>query len=264
MINPLLFKKPVAIEAGAHRALRIKPASRDWSVAGELNAMFIATVEFGDACAEYPIVFVNAGNDAQGQRQVAPIAVFGLREKENLYVEGGRWRVNYIPALLQAYPFGVARLDDSRMAVVIDQGWSGWSSTEGAALFDEQGQPAEYLKGMRDQLERVEAEIQRTRLFSKLLLDADLLADMRFDATLTDGQKVSVEGFLAVDEKKLATLPDAKVLELHRNGALGLIHAHQISMRHMRKLIGWRQARERAAGATAADPANEPAAREAA
>jgi hypothetical protein len=131
-------------------------------------------------------------------------------------------------------------------------------------LFDEQGQPAEYLKGMRDQLERVEAEIQRTRLFSKLLLDADLLADMRFDATLTDGQKVSVEGFLAVDEKKLAMLPDEKVLELHRSGALGLIHAHQISMRNMRKLIGWRQARERTAGAAAADPANEPAARQAA
>ena len=158
MINPLLFRKPVAIEAGAHRALRIKPAAREWSVAGELNAMFIATVEFGDACADYPIVFVNAGNDAQGQRQVAPIAVFGLREKENLYVEGARWRVNYIPALLQAYPFGVARLDDNRMAVVIDQAWSGWSTTEGVALFDDQGQPADYLKGMRDQLERVDGD----------------------------------------------------------------------------------------------------------
>jgi hypothetical protein len=251
MINPLLFRQPVAIEAGAHRSLRIKPASRDWSVASDLNAMFIATAEFGDACSDYPIVFVNAGNDPQGQRQIAPVAVFGLREKENLYVEGGRWRVSYIPALLQAYPFGIARLDDARVAVVMDQAWSGWSSSEGAALFDEQGKPSEYLQGMRDQLERVEAEIQRTRAFSRLLLDADLLADMRFDATLADGQKVTVEGFLAVDEKKLAALPDARIVELHRNGALSLIHAHQISMRHMRRLIGWRQERERAAAASA-------------
>jgi hypothetical protein len=249
VINPLLFRKPVAIEAGAHRALRIKPASRDWSVASQLNAMFLATAEFGDACSDYPIVFVNAGNDAQGQRQVAPVAVFGLREQENLYVEDGRWRVPYIPALLQAYPFGIARLDDARVAVVMDQDFGGWSTTEGAALFDDQGQPSEYLAGMRDQLERVEAEIQRTRAFSRLLLDMDLLADMRFDATLAGGQKVSVEGFLAVDEKKLAALPDAKVLELHRNGALGLIHAHQISMRHIRKLVGWRQAREQAQAA---------------
>lgn len=134
----------------------------------------------------------------------------------------------------------------------MDESWTGWSTTEGAALFDEQGQPSDYLKGMRDQLERVEAEIQRTRLFGKLMLDADLLAAMRFDATLGDGQKIAVEGFMAVDEKKLAALPDAKVLEFHRNGVLGLIHAHQISMRHMRRLIGWRQARERGTAAPAA------------
>lgn len=252
MINPLLFKKAVAIEAGAHRSVRIKPASRDWSVARELNAMFLATAEFADASADYPIVFVDAGADAQGVRQVAPIAVFGLQEKENLYVEDGRWRVSYIPALLQAYPFGIARLDESRVAVVMDESWSGWSTSEGTPLFDDQSQPSDYLKGMRDQLERVEAEIQRTRLFGKLLLDADLLASMRFDATLGDGQKIAVEGFLAVDEKKLGALPDAKVVEFHRNGVLGLIHAHQISMRHMRRLIGWRQARERDAAAPVA------------
>jgi hypothetical protein len=56
----------------------------------------------------------------QGQRQVAPMVVFGLAETENLYVEGIGWRVDYIPALLQAYPFGIARVDESRVAVVID------------------------------------------------------------------------------------------------------------------------------------------------
>ena len=55
-----------------------------------------------------------------------------------------------------------------------------------------------------------------------------------------------VAGFLAVDEKKFAALSDDKVLELHKNGALGLIHAHQISMRHMRRLVEWRQQREAA------------------
>ena len=79
MIHPLLFKKPVAVDSQTHRELRFMPGSRDWSVASDLNAMFIASVEFGDACVEYPIVFVEAGTDAQAQRQVAPVAVFGLR-----------------------------------------------------------------------------------------------------------------------------------------------------------------------------------------
>ncbi len=249
MIHPLLYRKPVAVDRSAHRDLRILPASRDASVARDLNAMFIASAEFADACAHYPIVFVNAGNDPQGQRQVAPVAVFGLTEKENLYVEGGRWRVDYIPALMQAYPFGIARVDDTRVAVVIDEAFEGWSRESGTALFDEQGQPTDYLAGLRTQLERLESEIQRTRSFGRLLLDAGLLSDMRFDATLPDGRKVSVEGFMSIDEARLAALPDAQVVDFHRNGVLGLIHAHQLSMRHMRKLVAWRQAREGAAAA---------------
>jgi hypothetical protein len=85
--------------------------------------------------------------------------------------------------------------------------------------------------------------VQRTRLFGRALVDAGLLMDMRFDATLPDGKTVTVDGFLTVDEKKLGELPDAKVVEFHRNGVLGLIHAHQMSLRHMRQLVEWRVAR---------------------
>jgi hypothetical protein len=241
MINPALFKKAVAVDNRLHANFKMTPAARDWTVAESLNAMFIASVEFGDACVEYPIVFVHAGNDPQGRPQVAPVAVFGLREKENLYVEEGRWRAHYLPALLQAYPFGIARVDESRVVVVIDEDWAGWSEAGGVPLFDTKGEPGDYLTQMRSQLEKIEGEIQRTRLFGHALLETDLLSPMRFEATLPDGQKVTVDGFLAVDEKKFAALPDDKVLQLHKSGALGLIHAHQISMRHMRRLVEWRQ-----------------------
>jgi len=250
VINPALFKKAAAVDTTAHQGWRIAPSRPDWSVAGELNAMFIASVEFGDACVEYPIVFVNAGSNPQGNRQIAPVAVFGLREKENLYLEqDGTWRANYLPALLQAYPFGIARVDDTRVVVVIDEAWSGWSQSEGVSLFNDDGQPSEHLTAVRDQLEKIEAEVQRTRLFGDALVKADLLTAMRFDATLPDGKTVTVDGFLAVDEKKFAALSDETVLELHKNGALGLIHAHQISLRHMRRLVQWRQERDAAAPA---------------
>ena len=62
---------------------------------------------------------------------------------------------------------------------------------------------------------------------------------MRFDATLPDGKTLTVEGFMTIDEKKFAELPDDKITEFHKNGVLGLIHAHQISLRHMRKLVEW-------------------------
>jgi len=244
VINPNLYKTPVALDSAKHRATRLARPVDDWSVAADLNAIFVASVEFGDVCAEYPIVFVNAGNDAQGKLQVAPIAVFGLGDKQNLYAEGGKWRAHYVPALLRAYPFGIARQDETRVVVIMDEGFAGWSTTDGQALFDDAGQPTPFLAGMRDQLEKIEIEIQRTRLFGSLLVEADLLSPMRFDATLPTGKTLSVDGFLTVDEKKFAALPDAKVLEMHKNGALGLIHAHQISLRHMRRLVEWHVARD--------------------
>ena len=45
------------------------------------------------------------------------------------------------------------------------------------------------------------------------LRELDLLHDMRFDATLPDGSKLGVDGFLTVDEKKLGALDDAVVVE---------------------------------------------------
>jgi hypothetical protein len=75
------------------------------------------------------------------------------------------------------------------------------------------------------------------------LLELELLRAMRFDATLPDGNKISVDGFLAIDEEKLGALPEATVFDLHRTGVLSLIHAHQISLGLMRALVERRLAR---------------------
>lgn len=240
MIHPNLFKQPVAVDSIQHRQWRLASPVRDWDVAKDINAIFVASVEFGDVCGEYPIVFVEAGQDADtGKALVAPIAVLGLVDGQNVYIEQGRWRAGYIPALLRAYPFGIARQDANRVVVVLDEGFGHWSQTEGEPLFDGEGKPSEFLGGTRDLLERLEAEIQRTQLFGKLLVELDLLQPMRFDATLPDGRQMSLDGFLTLDEKKFAALPDDKVVELHRNGVLGLLHAHQISLRQMRRLVEW-------------------------
>lgn len=244
MIIPQLFKKPVALDFNTHRDLRMGTAPDPRSAGmGQLNSVFVAAVELGDVCVDYPIVFVNAGNDPQGKPQVAPIAVLGLSEGENLFLGAdGPWRAAYLPALLRAYPFGIARVDDNRAVVVVDEGWSGWlrGGEAGVAMFQADGQPSPDLAEARDQLEKIDQEVQRTRWFCNTLMEAGLLSGMRFEATMPDGQAVKVEGFQALDEAKFAELADAKIVEFHRSGVLALIHAHQISLRHMRKLVEWR------------------------
>ena len=112
MINQNLHRQAVALDSVQHRRLKLKLPVTDWSVAGRLNALFVAAAEFADVCRDFPIVFVRAGKEPDGRDQIAPIAVLGLTQNENLYVDGTRWRGQYLPALLQSYPFCVARVDE--------------------------------------------------------------------------------------------------------------------------------------------------------
>jgi len=239
LINQNLHRQPTALDSVTHRKLKLQTPVTDWRVADQLNAMFVAAAEFGDVCREFPIVFVKAGKEPDGTDAIAPIAVFGLVQNQNLYVTGERWRAQYIPAVLRAYPFCIARIDDDRFAICVDTAWKGASETEGQPLFTEAGEQGELLKEMTPYLETLEAEIQRTRLVGKKLLELDVLRDMRFDATLPDGRQHTVDGFLTVDEKKMTELPDNVVGELHRTGVLGLVHLHWVSMGNMRRLVDW-------------------------
>ena len=261
MINNLLHLKPVPLDRDTHRTLRVRLPVTDWSPAARLNALFVAAVEMADACREFPIVFVRAGNDEAGKPLTAPVAVFGLAQDENLFVQpDGSWRGHYQPAVLRLYPFASGRIDADRFAICVDTSYAGLGPTEGEALFQPDGQPTALTSETLKQIERIEQETQRTRVFCQRLQELDLLREMRFDATLPDGQKLAVDGFLVVDEGRVKALPDATLLELHKSGVLGLIHAHWISLQNMRRLVEWRVARLQAdaaksqASASAAAP----------
>ena len=240
MINANLHRQPVPLDPTQHRELKFGPVT-DWSVASRLNAIFVAATEFTDACKEYPIVFVRAGRDAGGRELIAPIAVLGVMAEQNLYIgDGGSWRATYMPAVLRTYPLCIGRVDEQRLLVCMDMAWPGLGNPSNSqALFDPDGQPSPMLKEMQQHLEVLEGEIQRTQSVGDRLLELDLLRDMRFDATLPDGRQHTVDGFLAVDQEKAQNLPDNVVVELHRNGLLGLIQLHWTSLGLMRRLMDW-------------------------
>lgn len=267
MINPNLHRQPVPLDPAQHGAMKVAFPVADWSVASRLNAIFVTANEFSEACKEYPVVFVRAGREAEGKETVAPIAVLGVVADQNLYLTGAAgsgqprdWRAYYKPAVLQAYPFCIGRLDEQRFAVCLDAAWPGSNSPEGQSLFDAAGQPSEFLKAMRQHLEQFEGSVQATQAFCARLLELDLLRDMRFDATMPDGRKHTVDGFLTVDQEKTLALPDAVVGEMHRNGMLGLIQLHWASLGLMRRLVDWHLAGQPAGASAPAAAAGAPAA----
>lgn len=238
MSNPPMYGELLPLDREVHKNLKLDTQRTVVSRVAEQNSVFLAAVEFADACKEYPIVFVRAGApDANGKQAVAPLAVLGLKPGSNLFVDSDKWTGNYVPAYVRRYPFAMARVDDTgnNLAVCYDSQWAGFNETTGEALFKD-GQPTEFLLNAKAFLENFEQEAERTRLICELLADMELLQDMRFEATLPNGEKLDVEGFLALDEKKYAELPDDKVLQLHRNGLIALLEMHRLSMTNMNRL----------------------------
>ena len=129
------------------------------------------------------------------------------------------------------------RTDAQCYVIVIDGQADALSTTEGERLFGDDGSLTPLLEARRQHLERLEAEGERTRLFGRSLLELDLLRPMRFEATLADGQKLGVDGFLTVDEQQFAALPPERVTALHQSGVLVMIYAHLFSLGLMRALV---------------------------
>lgn len=252
MIDHVLYTQPVVLDRQRHHNLRMAAEAGEPANAAKANALFVAAAEFADTSREYPLVFVRAGADAADPAKpaIAPMAVLGLDKGENLYFDGTRWDARYRPAYLRRYPFAMARIDDGRRALLIDRDWAGFSEQHGEPLFADDGSPAPALERVRAFVEQFEVEAERTQAACARLRDEGLLCDMRFDATLPDGGgTITVEGFLTIDETRLAALPDATLAALQRAGLLAMIHLHQASLGLMRRLVERRLARARAGGA---------------
>ena len=94
---PLFYRQPVILRFDQHRGKAIKPAN-GYGFSANTLAVPLMLGEFAHAGRHYPIVF------AQNE-QPAPVAMLGLREGQNLFLEpDGSWRNSaYVPAYLRRY-----------------------------------------------------------------------------------------------------------------------------------------------------------------
>jgi hypothetical protein len=178
------------------------------------------------------VVFTRLGG------KTVPVAMLGLRERENLFVDAeGRWLGRYVPAFMRRYPFVLAELPGQNLGVCIDEAYEGLNETEGEALFDADGNDTPYLQGALQFLDEYQREYRRTEAFCQRLEQAGLLTEMNARADLVDGRRFTVAGLMVVDEKKLLALPDAVALSLFRSGELHLVSLHLASLSNMRRLV---------------------------
>lgn len=237
--SPHFYQNVVPIDRHLHANWSLSPLA-DAGFSRGSHAVPLLASEFVEAAREYPIVFLrNAG-------QLLPVAVLGLREGENLFVnEQGQWFARYIPAYMRRYPFIFADVAEGETWLAVDGDYPGLDKTgqSGQRLFDQDGQETAFLKNMLAFVQGFQDDYMRT---VQLCAELERLGLFK-EASLNTGGQVSMHGFLMIDEQKLMQLAQADVFKLFRGGAMGTLFAHLISLGNINHLAQRQAEREAAA-----------------
>lgn len=192
--------------------------------------------EFRNVQACYPIVFQKA---ADGGFQ--PLALFGFRPGQNLFLEDGRWDASYLPLAIERLPFLIGRAlighggDELTMHIDLDS--PRVSRSEGEPLFLPHGGTSEFLERMNSVLQALHAGLQAVPAFMEALLAHELLESFVLDIQLDHGSEHRLAGFYTIHEERLGALDGAALEALHRRGHLQPIYMALASQARFRDLI---------------------------
>lgn len=227
---PLFYREPVVLHSKAHASWRLKDG--DTAFAARTPYVPIVLGEIGEASRSYPVVF--AGD------KLLPVAVLGLSEGENLFVEERAWAgEHYVPAYVRRYPFGFVSIPESdRFALAVDTASERLvrEGEEGVPLFEKEG-PSPVTRQALQFCETYQAEFEGTKAFAAALQEHDLLIDKRANATFADGRHYALDGFRIVDPDRFRNLDQATVVDWHHKGWLALVNLHLASLGRLSALM---------------------------
>ena len=216
-----------------HKNLRVD-ATRSAALGDDLMLALTFPAEFRNVQAHYPIVF-HKGADGAFQ----PVALLGLREGQNLFLDGSRWRAHYVPLAVERQPFLIGRDGAGEPVLHIDLDSPRVGCVAGEALFREHGGTTEFLERMASVLQALHEGVGATPAFIAALLEHRLLESFVLDVELDDGAQHRVSGFYTIHEERLRALDGAALQALHRAGHLEAAYMAIASLSHLRQLIEW-------------------------
>ena len=216
----------------------------------------LALAEAEPVAASMPILF------GQGEDGLEPQALLRIVPGgPSAFVSpAGLWLAAYVPSLLRVHPFSARSAGDGRMVLLVDEGSGLVTEAIGGGdgaepFFDADGNPAKATSDLVDFFREREGSALNARRAVARLAALDLLRP--FAPAKPRVPEGTWEGLLAVDRDRWAQLDDATHLELRRLGAVGLVHAHLVSMAQVAWLQQAEALRDGAQGAGQPAPPQE-------
>lgn len=228
---PLFYRRIEVLDSVRHAGLGLAEQA-SLGFARGANSVPLNAVEFAAACRCYPIVFA-------GAEPCTPLAVLGLREGENLFVDAeGRWAEDhYVPAYVRRYPFIFHQgADGKTLTLCVDVASDMVGESAPRKLFDGD-RPSETAAHARDFCAAYQEQYRRTEALCRELEAAGVLAGNSGMFTLSTGERLSLANFKAVDEVRLQALADERILAWRRQGFLPLVYFHLASLGNWAALL---------------------------
>ena len=213
-----------------HRNLRV--ITRHSAALGdETMSALTFPAEFRNIQAHYPIVFAKVQDET-----FAPLALFGLREKQNLFLKGDVWDAHYLPMMVDRQPFLIGNSPNGKV-IHIDLDSPRVSQVEGERVFLEDGGNSEFLNHVSGVMGTLDEGLQGTPAFIAAIQEYNLLESFAIDIQYRDRAKHRFAGCYTIEEERLAKLDGAALGKLHERGYLQAIYMVVASLSNFRGLI---------------------------
>lgn len=235
--NVLFYQQPEPLSAEAHGHLGVKQIAHPFGFLAAAHAVPITVTEFGMVAGCYPVIFV--GDDK------TPIAVMGVRQGQNLYVDanGQPEQDYYVPAFARRYPFVFAADQGSDQLLLCIDRQAPMVSDAPEVPFFVNGEASEFTNNAIEFCKEFERQRRATTDFIALMTKMDLFEQKSVSFQPRDpqgnqvGEPQKIADYWAIDEAKLNALSDEQFLELKNNGAFGAIYAHMVSLLKWQSVI---------------------------
>lgn len=230
--QPLFFSNPVAIDISKHQHAGLKQSS-SFNFAKNSNSVPIGVFEFPEVARSMPIVFTADDNPTA-------VAVMGFETNNNFIASDGQWlKGHHIPLYIRKYPFAMFESSETKQFILcVDEDAEHFTAKNPDLPFFEGDKPSQISQQALDMCGYFQQQYGATMGYAKALKDAGLLVAKEVEATLPNGDKTKMGGFMMIDEEKWHNLDDKTYIEWRKKGYVALTHMAVMSQANWKYLAG--------------------------
>jgi hypothetical protein len=223
---PLFFQAPEPLDPSVFGSAGLKDKAT-FTFAAATQAIPVVISEFAMVQKHFPITFVPGGDGP------VPVALVGLQEDENLFVESdGSWAEDtYIPAYVRRYPFVFGEIPgEDRGYLCVDTKAEVFAATNPARPFFNGTEPTELTNQALEFCRQFNDDLNLTRAFGKELEQRKLLKEVELRYRTPTGQDATAGRVVSVDPEAFDRLSNDDYLDFRTRGMLALIHFQMTSL----------------------------------